>query len=146
MYFYRESTCLLGAVDRGRMEDAPPEKWTGQRLWSAPWEAFCSISGGRAASLCVHRPPATRSSLLHCYGCCRTQSSAWLHICLAWFWVICLYQLFDLACPQRHAHAGVLNRADKSRCAWTMWPVASRLCTTLARLGTISMDVRNPHC
>lgn len=54
--------------------------------------------------------------------------------------VICLHQLFDLACAQQQARAGALNRADKSRCAWTMWLVASCFCTTLARLPTTSMD------
>lgn len=122
------------------MKDAPPEKWTGQRLCAAPREASCSIPGGRAASLPAHCPPSTYSTLLHCPGCCKTQSSGWLHICLAWLWVICLHQLFDLACAQQQARAGALNRADKSRCAWTMWPVASCFCTTLARLGITSMD------
>lgn len=29
---------LLGAMDRGRMKDAPPAKWTGQRCCAALWE------------------------------------------------------------------------------------------------------------
>lgn len=59
-YFHRESTYLLGAMGRGRMKDASPDNWTGQRC-AAPWEASCSIPGGRTASLCVHCPPSTRS-------------------------------------------------------------------------------------
>lgn len=114
----------------------------------------CALPHGKppAASLeegqhpCVSTAhPQHAPTLLHCSGCCRTQSSAWLCICLAWLWVICLQQLCDRVCAHRRAQAGVLNVADKSRCARTMWPVASCLCTTLARPGTTSTDCRNPH-
>lgn len=58
MYFHRESTSLLGAMDRGRTKDAPPEKWTGQRLCAAPWEAFCSIPACPLPTLNkLHSPP-----------------------------------------------------------------------------------------
>lgn len=58
---------------------------------------------------------------------------------------ICLQQLFGLVCLQRRANTlGVMNIADKSRCPPVMRPVASCFCVTFARLGTTSVDGRNP--
>lgn len=57
MHFHRESTRLLGATDRGRMKDAPPEKWTRQRLCAAPWEASCSIPARPLPTLNTLRSP-----------------------------------------------------------------------------------------
>lgn len=99
-----------------------------------------------AGMLPFHCPPSTRFTLLQCSGSCRSQSSAWLYVCLDWLWVICLHQLPGPACARRHAHTGVLSRVDKSRCSCRMWPVASCLCITLTSLGPTSVDGRNPHC
>lgn len=124
MYFHRESTSLLGAMDRERMKDAPPEKWTGQRLCATPWEAPCSIPGGKAASLPVHCPPSTCSTLL---GAARHRAEPGCIFVLPGSGLsACTNSLIWLAHSNRHVlgHWTGLIRADvPGRCG--RWPLAS---------------------
>lgn len=143
--FPRDSTCLLGAVDEGRMKDALPDIWMGQRLLLVP-QSPPATSPWREGSIPAHPSPAPwHTPAPHHQPRHLAETELSPAVCLAPYSqrrlrVICQHQLLGLVCLQRCPNTlGVMKVADKSRCPAMMRPVASRFCVTFARLGTTSV-------